>query len=65
VLRRRFVPNRVIACVSEAHVAALGKLAPFVADKTAPGGKPTAYVCVRGRCELPVTEPGALHATLK
>ncbi len=64
VLRRRFVPGRVLSVVSEPHVSALARLAPFVADKTAVGGKPTAYVCVRGRCELPVTEPDALEKLL-
>ena len=45
-------------------LAALGKLIPFIADKTAVGGRATAYVCVRGRCELPVHEPEALAALL-
>jgi uncharacterized protein YyaL (SSP411 family) len=64
VLRRTFVPNRAIACFSEGEAPALGRLAPFVADKVAVGGRPTAYVCVRGRCELPLVEAEPLAALL-
>jgi uncharacterized protein YyaL (SSP411 family) len=64
VVRRTFVPNHALAAASEADVPALGGLIPFIADKTAAGGRATAYVCVRGRCELPVQEPDALAALL-
>jgi uncharacterized protein YyaL (SSP411 family) len=64
VLARTFVPNRALAGVSEADVRALGRLAPFVVDKIAIDGRPTAYVCVQGRCDLPVHDPDALAALL-
>ena len=64
VLRRTFVPNRTIAAASEADAAALGALVPWIADKVALEGRPTAYVCVHGRCDLPVHEPEALAASL-
>ena len=64
VARRAFVPNHALAAASEADAPALGKLIPFIADKTAVGGRATAYVCARGRCELPVHEPDALAALL-
>jgi uncharacterized protein YyaL (SSP411 family) len=64
VLRRTFVPNRALACAPEDDLPALARLAPFAADKVAVAGRPTAYVCVRGRCELPVTDPEALAAQL-
>ena len=64
VLRRAFVPNRALACAAEGDLAALARLAPFAADKVAVDGLPTAYVCRRGRCELPVTDPDALAAQL-
>ena len=60
VLRRTFVPNRAIAAASESDVAELGRLVPFIADKIAIDGRPTAYVCVHGRCDLPVQTPEAL-----
>jgi uncharacterized protein len=64
VLRRTFVPNRAIAATSEADAVALGRLVPWMADKRALDGRPTAYVCVQGRCDLPVHEPGDLAAQL-
>jgi len=64
VLARTFVPNRALAGASEADVPALGRLAPFVADKMALNGRPTAYVCVHGRCDLPVHDPEALTELL-
>ena len=64
VLRRTFVPNRAIAATCETDVAALGALVPWIADKPALDGRPTAYVCVHGRCNLPVHEPEALAASL-
>jgi len=65
VVRRTFVPNHALAAASEADAPALGQLIPFIADKTAAGGRATAYVCVRGRCELPVQEPDALAKLLE
>jgi uncharacterized protein YyaL (SSP411 family) len=64
VARRTFAPNHALAAASEADAAELGKLIPFIADKTAIDGRTTAYVCVRGRCELPVFEPEAFATLL-
>ncbi len=33
------------------------KVIPLVHRKTAMGGKTTAYVCVKGVCELPTNDP--------
>jgi uncharacterized protein YyaL (SSP411 family) len=63
-LRHAFLPARVVACGSEAHVAAIGKTVGFARDKVAQAGRPTAYVCRRGRCDLPVTDPRAFEAQL-
>jgi hypothetical protein len=63
-LRRSFVPNRALTAASEADVPALAARVPWIADKVAIDGRPTAYVCVQGRCELPVHEPDALAARL-
>jgi uncharacterized protein YyaL (SSP411 family) len=37
---------------------------PLLADRTALGGRATAYVCEHFVCQLPVTEPEALAAQL-
>jgi uncharacterized protein len=64
VLARTFVPNRAIAAARQADVAALGRVVPFIGDKLAIDGRATAYVCVHGRCDLPVHEPEALATLL-
>jgi hypothetical protein len=57
-LARSFVPNRVLAVVREGREQdALAELVPLVANKTARGGRPTAYVCERRVCALPTTDP--------
>jgi uncharacterized protein YyaL (SSP411 family) len=52
-----FVPNRVLAVVPEGEVGAVGELVPVVAAKIARGGAATAYVCERGVCALPTSDP--------
>ena len=64
-LRQTFLPARVLACGTASEVAALGRLLPFARGKLALGGAATAYVCRRGRCELPVTQGAALAAELR
>jgi hypothetical protein len=39
-------------------------LTPLLADRTAIGGKPTAYVCEHYACRQPVTTPEDLRAQL-
>jgi uncharacterized protein YyaL (SSP411 family) len=46
-------------------VAALAKVATFVDGKLALGGKVTAYVCERGKCELPTHDPAVFAAQLQ
>jgi uncharacterized protein YyaL (SSP411 family) len=57
-LARTFVPNRVLAVVSEgAGQLQLAPLVPLVANKVARDGRPTAYVCERRVCALPTDDP--------
>jgi uncharacterized protein YyaL (SSP411 family) len=54
-LRTRFLPHSVLVRAEE------GATEPALArDRPALRGLPTAYVCVRGACQLPVTSPDEL-----
>lgn len=48
----------------EGAAPALLAQAPALEGKKARGGKATAYVCLRGSCEAPTSDPGALRAQL-
>jgi len=60
VLRAAFVPHRALVTTDENAAAALAPLVPWLAEKPALEGRPTAYVCVHGRCELPAQDAPAL-----
>ncbi|MBJ95958.1 MAG: thioredoxin domain-containing protein [Rickettsiales bacterium] len=56
-LRRRFVPNRVVATVVEGKAQdELAALMPMVAGKLAQDGQATAYLCEHGLCQAPTRE---------
>ena len=59
---RRYQPNRVVVGTAAGAPGAAGL--PLLADRGAVEGKPTAYVCRRYVCQLPVTEPDALARQL-
>ncbi len=61
VLRTTFLPNRALAVAAEG--SDLASTVTFLAGKVASGG-PTAYVCERGRCDLPTHDPETLRAQL-
>jgi uncharacterized protein YyaL (SSP411 family) len=57
-LARSFVPNRVLAVVSEGDAQReLAPLVPLVAGRIAREGLPTAYVCERQVCAFPTADP--------
>jgi uncharacterized protein YyaL (SSP411 family) len=60
VLRETFLPNAVRAAAEEGQAPV-----SFLQGKTAQGGLPTAYVCERGRCELPTTDPEVFRQQLR
>jgi uncharacterized protein YyaL (SSP411 family) len=64
VLRRTFLPSHALAGGPGGSIPALAKVIPFLEEKVAQGGKATAYVCQRGKCELPVTDPELFRAQL-
>ncbi len=62
VLVRRFLPNHVLAVGGEGSA---GERVPLLRDRATLDGRPTAYVCERFTCRLPVTEPAELAAQLE
>jgi uncharacterized protein YyaL (SSP411 family) len=65
VLRRTFLPNRALAGSAEGDaLSALATLAPIVEGKRALRGRSTAYVCLRGHCQLPTSDPTVLRRQL-
>ena len=60
--RSRYLPNSVSLVVSPG--ASLMERLPLLQGRTMIDGKPTAYVCTRGVCKLPVTTTDALREEL-
>ncbi|HIA03040.1 MAG TPA: thioredoxin domain-containing protein, partial [Myxococcales bacterium] len=58
VLRNQYLPNRMIAITMDGEsVASLAKTIPYVDKKKAMSGRTTAYVCERGICQKPTSDP--------
>ncbi|KKK55998.1 hypothetical protein LCGC14_3068930, partial [marine sediment metagenome] len=56
--RKQFLPNRILTVVTEGKkLKSHAKFMPLVQSKFAQNGKATAYVCERGICELPTSDP--------
>jgi uncharacterized protein YyaL (SSP411 family) len=64
-LDSRFLPDTTVV-VREPHLPMAEAAAefPLLADREAPGGIPTAFVCVNFSCRLPVHTPHELHREL-
>ncbi|HEX9121835.1 MAG TPA: thioredoxin domain-containing protein, partial [Actinomycetota bacterium] len=63
VTTRRFLPNHVLAVAAPDDETSRAAV-PLLHDRELVDGKPTAYVCERFACKLPVTDPEALVAQL-
>jgi uncharacterized protein YyaL (SSP411 family) len=58
LLRSTFLPNQVLAIAVEgADLMAQARLVPLLQGKLALKGRATAYVCERGVCKLPTSDP--------
>src|SRR5262249_54611081 len=65
-LRSTFLPNRIVAVAGEGKdLNTQSKLVPLLENKIAQKGKPTAYVCERGICELATTAPDVFARQLR
>ncbi len=64
-LRQTFVPNKAFVFLSEPNAQRLQAEVPWLEGKRAIRGKATAYVCERGRCELPTSSPSVFAKQLR
>ncbi len=64
-LRGAFVPNRVtLIAVEGPDLERQARRVPLLRGKVAARGKPTAYVCERGVCQLPTSSPDTFAAQI-
>ncbi len=64
LLRKTFIPSRVLAAHHEDELAEARRHIPLLEGKRAIGGRSTVYVCRERVCKLPVSDPGALREVL-
>ncbi len=59
-VRTQFPPHHVVVVVHDGNRAALEELTSLATGKEPVDGVPAAYVCRRGTCDAPTTDPAAL-----
>ena len=64
VIRNMFLPNRVLLVVSEGQAREQASMLPLLENKIAIEGEATAYVCERGVCQRPTSDPATLREQL-
>ena len=64
-LRKTFVPNRALAVLSDEEAERQQARIPWLEGKRPLRGKPTAFVCERGRCELPTSNPAVFAKQIR
>ena len=63
--RKKYLPNRILTVAAEGEeIERHAKLIPIAAKKTALMGKAAAYVCSKGVCKLPATDPALFSKQL-
>ena len=60
-LQTTFVPNKAFVILTDAEAAEQQARIPWLENKRAMSGKSTAYVCERGRCDLPTSNPAVFQ----
>jgi hypothetical protein len=61
----RFMPNKVVALATGEDDGAAAELVPLLRERTALGGRATAYVCESYTCLQPAGTPEELGAQLE
>ena len=61
VVRGTYLPGSFVALCTEAEARAQAARVPLFDGKAALHDAPTAFVCERGRCKLPTSDPAALR----
>jgi uncharacterized protein YyaL (SSP411 family) len=61
-LRRRYVPNRVLASRPSASSAQSEHLSGILAERSAVDNQPTLYICQNFTCQAPLVGPAAIAA---
>ncbi|MGB3052042.1 MAG: thioredoxin domain-containing protein [Polyangiales bacterium] len=64
-LRKSFVPNKAFTVLTDTEASQQEVTIPWLEAKRAMGGKSTAYVCERGRCDLPTSKPNVFQKQLE
>ena len=65
VLQSSLLPNAVIVVLNERQISAqLSEEIPWVKNKVLRNGQTTAYVCERGSCRLPTSDPAVFKTQL-
>jgi uncharacterized protein YyaL (SSP411 family) len=66
VLRQSFIPDKVVTLVcGEGEIVSCGELVPMVRDKMPLSHGVLAYVCEKGRCGLPCSDPQELEQRIR
>jgi uncharacterized protein YyaL (SSP411 family) len=61
----RYLPNKIVALAADKDDKAAAELVPLLRERTALGGRATAYVCESYTCLQPVNTPEELAAQLE
>jgi uncharacterized protein YyaL (SSP411 family) len=60
-LRETFVPNKAFAVLTDIKATEQQAQVPWLEGKRSMRGRSTAYVCERGRCDLPTSNPAVFQ----
>lgn len=56
VLRKKFIPNKIVICKNQANSTLLDEISDYMKNLYEVDGKPTFYLCKNFTCQLPTTD---------